>query len=211
MSIAMFVKTRLTIAIGMGLATLCITIPVKAFDLTYQGDTKNQPTWLRTAPGNPPSRVSGQNSEEIGMIVPYSTFKFTVEESGLYTFGSAVPVATSSTDGTWDNFLVLYQDTFNPTDQLTNALIAINAPNNGSLAFNRELTAGQNYFLVTTGRQLTDFGVFTNTINGAGKITAVPESASMSGLLAASGVGLLLYKNKRIRSIRSAIGQQLFN
>lgn len=192
----MFVTKQVIIAFGLGLAALSTT-PCRASVLTYQGDTTNQPTWLRTAPGNPPNRVSGQNAGEPGMIVPYSIFQFVVEESGLYAFASAIPGATSSTDGAWDNFLVLYEDSFDPTAQLSNALAAANAPNNGSLAFSKELTTGKNYFLVTSGRQLSEFGAFTNTINGLGKVTAVPERGLTPGTLAAVGIGLLLYKQRR--------------
>ena len=185
------------IVLGLGLATLCSATPAKAAVLTYQGNTTNQATWRRTAPGDPPVLISGERDGTMGMIVPYSVFQFVVEESGLYTFSSTVPGATSAGDGTWDNFLVLYEDDFNPSKQLTNVLIANTTPNNGSPAFSRQLIAQQNYFLVTTGRRVTDFGVFSNTISGSGKIVAVPESDSILGTLAAIGVGLLLYKRKR--------------
>ncbi|GAA6615160.1 hypothetical protein [Scytonema sp. NUACC26] len=75
--------------------------------------------------------------------------------------------------------------------------VTITTPNDGSPAFSRELTAQQNYFLVTTGRRATDFGAFTNTISGSGKIVAVPESDLIPGTLAALGAGLLLCKRKR--------------
>ncbi|MEH2410474.1 PEP-CTERM sorting domain-containing protein [Nostoc sp.] len=193
---AAFFQKPLFIALGLGLATLCTATPTKAAVLTYQGDTTNQATWRRTAPGDPPDRISGENAGTMGMTVPYSVFQFVVEESGLYSFGSTVPGATSPTNGVWDNFLVLYQDSFKATNQLTNVLVAAIAPDNGSPAFDRQLTAQRNYFLVTTGRQVTDFGAFTNTISGSGKIVAVPESDSILGTLVAVSVGLLLYKQK---------------
>lgn len=164
---------------------------------TYQGDTTDAPTWLRVAPGTPPNRVSGQAKGDVGAVVGYSVFEFTVDHSGLYNFASAVPHATSAVDGDWDNFLALYQDSFNPTDQLTHVLVAANAPNNGSLAFSEELSAGENYFLVTTGRQASEFGAFTNTIDGSGKVTAVPEPSSPPGILAAVGVSLWLCTGRR--------------
>ncbi|GAA6619134.1 PEP-CTERM sorting domain-containing protein [Scytonema sp. NUACC26] len=193
---AIFVTKQLIIALGLGFAALCTVTPAKAAIFTYQGDTTNQPTWRRTAPGNPPDLISGERDGTMGMLVPYSVFQFLVEESGLYTFGSTVLGATSSTDGAWDNFLVLYRDSFNPTQQLTNVLVADTTPNDSSPAFSRELTAQRNYFLVTTGRRVADFGTFTNTISGSGKILAVPESDLISGTLVAVGVVLLLYKRK---------------
>ncbi|WP_292792809.1 hypothetical protein [Nostoc sp. NMS7] len=111
-----FVTKQLIIALGLGLAALFTATPAQAAVLTYQGDTTNQPTWRRTAPGDPPDRISGENAGTMGMTVPYSVFQFVVEESGLYTFGSTVPGAISAADGVWDNFLVLYQDSFNPTN-----------------------------------------------------------------------------------------------
>ncbi|MHC5934721.1 PEP-CTERM sorting domain-containing protein [Nostoc sp.] len=192
-----FATKQLIIALGLGLAALFTATSAQAAVLTYQGDTTNQPTWRRTAPGDPPDRISGENAGTMGMTVAYSVFQFVVEESGLYTFGSTVPGATSPADGVWDNFLVLYQDSFNPTNQLTNVLVAAIAPDNGSPAFDRQLIAQRNYFLVTTGRRVTDFGLFTNTISGSGKVVAVPESGLMPGVLAAVGVGLLLYKRKQ--------------
>ncbi|MBC6431122.1 PEP-CTERM sorting domain-containing protein [Nostoc sp. HG1] len=185
---ARFFTKQLIIALGLGLTTLCTATPSRAFVLTYQGDTTNQPTWRRTAPGYPPDLVSGQKDGTMGMIVPYSVFHFAVEQSSLYTFASAVPGATTSTDGAWDNFLVLYQDSFNPTNQLTNVLVANTTPNDGSPAFSQQLTAQQNYFLVTSGRRVSDFGVFTNTISGSGIVVAVPESDSTFGMLVATAV-----------------------
>lgn len=180
MSIAMFVTKRLIIAIGMGLAALCTATPARAIAITYQGDTTNQPTWLRTIIGNPPDQVTGLLPGEVPIIVPYSVYQFVVAESGLYTFGSAVPGATSSINGDWDNFLVLYQDSFDPTDQLTNILVAGNAPNNGDSTFTRELTAGENYFLVTTGRRGRDFGAFSNAIAFAGDNISPPAISSFA-------------------------------
>lgn len=155
---------KIIFALGLGLTAFFTAIPFKAFGLIYQGDTTNQPTWLRTIVGNPPDQLSGQIPGEAAVIVPYNVYQFAVVESGFYTFGSTVPGATSAIDGAWDNFLALYQGSFAPTAQLTNILVAANAPNNGSPAFNQQLTSGQNYFLVTTGRRPNDFGAFNNTI-----------------------------------------------
>ena len=174
----MSLKKRLLIAVSVGLATLGIATPCEAIALTNEGDTTGQPTWLRTIVGNPNDQLSGQTPGEEGVIVPYSVYQFMVEQSGLYTFGSAVPGATSAVDGAWDNFLVLYQDSFSPTAQLTNILVAGKAPNNGRPVFKRQLTGGQNYFLVTTGRRATDFGAFTNTIAGPDEIVNSPPAIS---------------------------------
>ncbi|MEH2174142.1 PEP-CTERM sorting domain-containing protein [Nostoc sp.] len=197
---ARFFTKQLIIALGLGLTTLCTATPSRAFVLTYQGNTTNQQTWRRTAPGDPPDLVSGEKDGTKGMIVPYSVFQFTVEQSSLYTFASAVPGATTSTNGAWDNFLVLYQDSFNPNNQLTNVLVANTTPNDGSSAFRRQLTTQRNYFLVTTGRRVNDFGGFTNTISGSGKVVAVPESDSIFGLLVGTSVIYLLVSDFTAKS-----------
>ncbi|WP_179050509.1 PEP-CTERM sorting domain-containing protein [Nostoc sp. TCL26-01] len=189
---AKFVQKPLMIVLGLVLAAFSTAKPSQAAVFAYQGNTTNQPIWRRTAPGNPPTLISGERDGTLGMSVPYSVFEFTVYQSGLYTFASAVPGATSPTNGDWDNFLVLYQDSFHPTKQLTNVLIASTTPNDGTLAFSRQLTAQQKYFLVTTGRRVADFGVFTNTISGSGQIVPVPESNSIPAMFVAIGVALFI-------------------
>ncbi|HIK06643.1 MAG TPA: PEP-CTERM sorting domain-containing protein [Trichormus sp. M33_DOE_039] len=192
-----FVQKPLIIALWLLLTSVITNNPAKAAIFTYQGDTTNKPIWRRTAPGDPPNRISGQNAGTVGMSVPYSVFAFTVEQSGLYRFSSTVPGATSPANGAWDNFLVLYKDSFNPIQQLTNVLVANTTPNDGIVAFSRELTAQQKYFLVTTGRQTADFGVFTNTITGSVRIVPVPESDLIPPMLVAVAVSSLLYQRKR--------------
>lgn len=163
--------------------------------MTYQGDTTNQPIWRRVAPGNPPTLISGEKDGNLGMSVPYSVFDFTVDRSGSYSI-SGVSQATSSKTP-WDIFLALYQDSFNPNQQLTNVLIANTTTNGATVTFSQQLTAGQEYFLVTTGRQVSDFGVFTNTISGLGRIVSVPESDSIPAMLMSVGASFLLYKGTR--------------
>ncbi|MBE9005337.1 PEP-CTERM sorting domain-containing protein [Fortiea sp. LEGE XX443] len=183
----------LIVVLGLTLATFLTAKPSTASVFTYQGDTTNQPIWRRTAPGDPPILITGERDGTLGMSVRYSVFEFIVDQSGLYTFTSAVPGATSPTNGDWDNFLVLYQDSFSPTRQLTNALVASTAPNDGTVALSRELDAQRQYFLVTTGRRVADFGAFTNTISGSGQIVPVPELNSIPAMLVVVGVGSILF------------------
>jgi hypothetical protein len=195
-----FFQKPLILILGLTLTTLFTAKPAKAAVFTYQGDTTNQPIWRRTAPGNPPTLITGERDGTLGMSVRYSVFEFIVDQSGLYNFASR---ATSQANGSWDNFLVLYQDSFNPTQQLTNVLIASTTPNSGTVAFSRELDAQRRYFLVTTGRRVADFGAFTNTISGTGRIVPVPESNSIPAVLGVVGVGLLLYRRNSNFSINS--------
>ncbi|MBN3943268.1 MAG: PEP-CTERM sorting domain-containing protein [Nostoc sp. NMS9] len=183
------------VILGLALATVSTAQPSKAAIFTYQGDTTNEPIWRRVAPGNPPTLISGEKDGNLGMSVPYSVLYFTVGQSGLYTInGESEP--TPPANRKWDIFLALYQDSFNPTEQLTNVLIANTTTNGSTVNFNRELITGQKYFLVTTGRRVNDFGRFSNTISGSGQITPIPESDSIPTVLVTGGITLLLYKRK---------------
>ncbi|MEH2154209.1 PEP-CTERM sorting domain-containing protein [Nostoc sp.] len=190
-----FFQKPLMVILGLALATVSTAQPSKAAVFTYQGDTTNEPIWRRVAPGNPPTLISGEKDGNLGMSVPYSVFDFTVDQSGLYNIsGESEP--TQPANRKWDIFLALYQDSFNPTEQLTNVLIANTTTNGSTVIFNRELLTGQKYFLVTTGRRVNDFGQFSNTISGSGQITPIPESDSIPAMLVTGGITLLLYKRK---------------
>ncbi len=183
------VQKSLVIILGLALAAFTTAKSSEASVLTYQGDTTNQPIWRRVAPGNPPTLVSGEQDGTLGMSVPYSVFDFTVTQSGSYTI-SGVSEATPPQNTPWDLFLALYQDSFNPNEPLTNVLIANTTTNADTVAFSQQLTVGQEYFLVTTGRRISDFGIFTDTISGSGRIVPVPESDSVPAILVAVGIGL---------------------
>lgn len=189
------VQKSLVIIVGLALAAFTTAKPSKASVLTYQGDTTFQPIWRRVAPGNPPTLISGEKDGNLGMSVPYSVFDFTVDQSGLYTISGVSQAPLPNTP--WDIFLALYQDSFNPNQQLTNVLNANTTTNADTVTFSQQLTLGQEYFLVTTGRQVSDFGVFTNTISGLGRTQPVPESDSIPAAFMAVGVGFLLYKGIR--------------
>ncbi|MEJ1935538.1 PEP-CTERM sorting domain-containing protein [Nostoc sp. NIES-2111] len=187
------------IVLGLVLATVFTAPPSKAATFTYQDDTTGKPFWRRTAPGNPPTFITGERDGNLGFSVPYTVFDFTVDTSGLYTIKSDSQ-PTPPVNRKWDNFLVLYQDSFDPTKQLTNVLIADTTRTGSIVTFDQELTAGRKYFLVTTGRRLNDsvkdFGFFTNTISGSGRTIPIPESDSIPAMLAIGSITLLLYKRK---------------
>ncbi|MEH1797591.1 MAG: PEP-CTERM sorting domain-containing protein [Nostoc sp.] len=190
-----FFQKPLMIILGLALATVSTAQPSKAAIFTYEGDTTNEPIWRRVAPGNPPTLISGEKDGNLGMSVPYSVFDFTVDQSGLYNIsGESEP--TPPANRKWDIFLALYQDSFNPTEQLTNVLIANTTTNGSTVTFKQELLTGQKYFLVTTGRRVNDFGQFSNTISGSGQITSIPESDSIPAMLVTGGITLLLNKRK---------------
>ncbi|HLP90010.1 MAG TPA: PEP-CTERM sorting domain-containing protein [Nostocaceae cyanobacterium] len=184
----------LVVVLGLVLAAFSTAKPAQSAIFTYEDDTTNQPTWRRTAPGNPPTLITGERDGNLGMTVHYSVFDFTVDQSGLYTIsGLSQPTPPRTTP--WDIFLVLYQDNFDPHQQLTNVLVA-STTTTGVVEFSRQLTAQRKYSLVTTGRRVNDFGLFTNTIRGVGQIVPVPESDLKSAILVATCLGFLLRKRK---------------
>jgi hypothetical protein len=196
------VKKSLFIIFGLVLTAFTTAKPSQASVLTYQGDTTNQASWRRVAPGNPPTLISGEKDGNLGMSVPYSVFDFTVTQSDSYII-SGVSQATPRQSAPWDIFLALYQDSFNPAQQLTNVLSANTTTTGETVTFSQPLISGRNYFLVTTGRQVKDFGVFTNTISGSGRIVPVPESNSIPAMLVAAGIFVAVANKKQYSLSRS--------
>ncbi len=93
---------------------------------------------------------------------------FTVDVSGLYTIDS------DQDGGAWDGYLFLYETCFDPLDQTTN-FVAGDDDGPGGLGTSQildiNLTAGTEYYIITTGFGAGDFGAFTTTISGVGTAT----------------------------------------
>ena len=92
---------------------------------------------------------------------------------------------------------MLYENSFDPSTPLSNALIAIGPP------FSFDLTAGTTYIIVPTSASAGIGGVFRGMISGPGEITpvggvVVPEPTTMFLLATGlAGVAVKIRKNKR--------------
>lgn len=131
-----------------------------AATVNYSGTTVGGLTYNRAL-----SSCAGLSG--VGVGVTYSVQQFSVDTSGAYD-------VTSVQTGAWDGFLFVYQSAFDPANPLTNCFSANDDGGAGigtSDILGVALTAGTQYFAVTTGFAPGDEGAFTNTITGPGNIT----------------------------------------
>ncbi len=178
-------------------STACVAFgtaaPSLAGSFTYTGTTVGEPTWHRPVANgaNVPVKLA-----PAAKAVSFSAFEFNVDTTGLYNF-----LSTSTTPTNWDNYTFLYVNGFDSTKPLDNIVIANNDfPTKGVSGFNNvSLTAGLNYFLVTSGFANADQGDFSNTIANASRIiagpaTAIPTPALLPGLIA---MGIATFRKKK--------------
>lgn len=173
-------------------------------DVIYSGDTTGGPIIARP--------LSFTGTSGIGSAVPSFSQPFFVDTSGQYIF------EVFSAD--FDTYALVYVDSFDPNATLTNLIagdddytgpftilpgagagldasrIALGDTTNfGGATTGLFLTAGTQYYAVTTGFANTDFGAFDAGIGdgtGGGTVSLglVPEPTSMA-LLGLGGLTLL--------------------
>lgn len=160
--------------LALAAALLFIAQGASAATFQYTGTTVGGATFQRP--------VETLDASPTGDAVAYSALEFTVSSTGFYNFLSVA-------NGGWDNFTLLYGPGFNPASPLTNAIVANDDRNFtvGESAFSANLSAGVRYTYVTTG--VFDQGAFTNSIEGMGTVTAVPEPSTY--LMLALGLAAL--------------------
>ena len=171
-----------------------LSFPCMAATLNYSGDTTGEPTQTR------PSENGNLPPIDLFDIANYQSQPFYVDVNGSYNFFS---LAVSPAN--WDNYLFLYQNSFDPFNPLSNVIIGNDDfPIPGRSGFNGVgLTADIQYFLVTTGFGDMFFGTYDNSISGLGIVTAgtlpVPFEFSPTLGLMIFGVGWQvqrMWKNK---------------
>lgn len=132
----------------------------------------------------------------VGTNTAYDAFAFSVTESGTYEFRSlTLPVSTG-----WDNFLFLYEGSFDPGAATLNGVIGNDdfRRNIGRAGFDVTLSTGVKYILVTTGYENDDMGRYLSVIRGPGEITSpVPELETYSMMLAGlAAVGFMMRRRQ---------------
>jgi hypothetical protein len=146
----------------------------------------------------------GSNLSGVGTAVNYDVQMFHVTASGNYIFESGQ---------SWDGFIFVYQNAFNAATPLANykagdddefgtfSLVTGTFSNKsktggGSGAGSMALTAGTQYYAITTSFSNGDTGTYSNGIGGGpGTVVAgaVPEPATMAVL----GLGALAMIRRR--------------
>ena len=158
-----------------------LTQAAKADIVTWTGDTTGAPTFDRPF-------VDFSDLSPNGEGVAYTTHTFTVGSDGDYSL-------LLSGLG-FDTFLLLYQNSFDPNDQLTNGVAGsddlVNVSTSG---FESALTAGTSYVIVVTGFDADAYGQYSITLTGPGLISAVPEPSTW--LMLAIGLAAVGYAQRR--------------
>lgn len=170
----------------LGLGALLTSGIAEAGIITFSGNTTGQPTWQRATSGYPPLGLSGATP-------PYEAWLFTVDLAGSYQM--------ETTAGGFDTYLHLYQNSFNPTSQLTNILAGNDDGGVGLLSLiTYSLNPGTQYILVVSGFASSSFGPYTAEIRGPGNIelgnVVIPEPAT-AALIAAGLTGIWLVRRRR--------------
>ncbi len=177
------------------IAALLLPAALRADTINFSGSTLGGPAFLR------PTETGARSF----FTVAYNVYQFSVTTSGPFNFTlNAVDPAS------YDTFLHLYVNAFNPadiSDPATNFLRANDDANPidstfGSALTNLTLNSGSTYFLVIDGFSTSDAGAYVASISGPGTINVVPEPSTFA-LLGLAGVAAMIVVRRRALSSRS--------
>jgi hypothetical protein len=176
--------------IRAALVSIAVLLAGPASAYYFKGDTTGSPTYDR-------SDAVFSELPMIGEDVAYDVFSFSVVADGVYTFGSRVSGYFQGAPS-WDQYLFLYSDSFDPTAPLSNGVVGNDDYNNsiGRSGFEAALSAGTSYFLVTTGYAADDSGEYLNWIHGGTVVPGIPESGTYT-LFALGLVGVMIGVRRR--------------
>jgi hypothetical protein len=184
--------------LALGLALSAAVTPAFAGTTIFTGNTTGGPIFNRPLANgnNAPTALSG-----VGTTVRYTVTPFTVSVSGNYSFN-----AVAANPATYDNYLGIHRNSFNPASPLVNA-VAYNDDFTGGIGSSGfaalALLAGVSYFAINTGFDTPDFGAYTLTISGPGNIVGggvapgVPEPATWAMMIFGfAGIGAALRRRR---------------
>ena len=181
--------------------TLSCLAPAARADFSshpISGDTTGGPTFNRPGLSNPQQEFGPYKPTTLsGSDVRYSLIPFNVSLDGEYRLFSL---------SQFDNYLLLYRESFDPSSPLNNVLLARDGFDDDKGSFTATLSAGVVYYAVVTGSRPGDFGRFTLDVSGYGDVNyggppaATPEPAALALLATGlSGAGAVLRRRRQKR------------
>lgn len=166
-----------------------IALSTPAAAAFYVDDTTGGPTFTRAL-----EDFSGLSA--IGIDVAYDVYAFSVTTDGDYRIRSFAEGLRQDTP--WDQFLFLYQGSFDPAQPLINGVVGNDDFGDiGRSGFDVALTAGTTYLLVTTGFDPEDQGRFLNLIRGPGEVMPVVPEPETYAMLAVGLCAVVLGVRRR--------------
>ncbi len=171
-----------------GTFAVSVTPTAGAVSLTFSATTTAAPTWDRPD-------LNNNALSTFATATPYYAYSFTATATGTYRFLSE---CTNPSD--WDDYTLLYRDSFSATAPLSN-LITSNDDLNGpkSSGFISNLTAGSKYVFVTTGALNQSSGDFTGYITAPGTGVAL---LSATGKTTAPTGAYLTYNRPSVNGVQ---------
>lgn len=146
--------------------------------VTFSGNTAGQPTWTRPTAGSPPT--------SLGPTSPYDAWQFVVDTAGVYSL--------TTTSASFDTYLHLFQNAFDPGNPLGNILAGNDDGGVGLLSrIDYSLNPGTEYFMIISGFG-GDSGPYTGSMEGPGNIdlSGPFHGASGGGAIPEPGTALML-------------------